>query len=127
MEVCVVKILLIADELKGKVLGELPSNREALVGIAVVRAVCGGVSQMAIYRWLHGNKANGHKPVRPDFPKPAKRIGRFRYWLAGDLLDWLAKTDPHEKTAPMPEELRKAMERKQRARVRLESRTEPAD
>ena len=58
--------------------GVLPSERH--IPISTVRAMCGGVSSMTIYRWLR----------QPDmgFPAPIY-IARRRYWKKGDVMAWL--------------------------------------
>lgn len=50
------------------------------ISSAAVRDLCGGVSDMTIWRWLDN-------PVM-NFPKPIY-IGRRRYWKEADVLDWL--------------------------------------
>ncbi|AJE47171.1 helix-turn-helix transcriptional regulator [Celeribacter indicus] len=47
---------------------------------AVVRTLCGGVSNMTIHRWLNRDDFN--------FPKPI-RIGNRRYWKEADIIAWL--------------------------------------
>ena len=51
-----------------------------LISAAAVRDLCGGVTDMTIWRWLH------HPEL--DFPKPIK-IGRRNYWRETELADWL--------------------------------------
>ena len=45
-----------------------------------VRQICGGVSEMTIYRWLNNPSLN--------FPKPSY-ISRRRYWREADVIEWL--------------------------------------
>lgn len=49
------------------------------IQIRAVRALCGNVSSMTIYRWLNDPAMN--------FPKPIY-IGRLRYWKVSDVLAW---------------------------------------
>ena len=53
-------------------------NPEKRINIAVVRPLCGGVSDMTIYRWLKYS----------NFPKP-EIINRRRYWRRADVIAWL--------------------------------------
>lgn len=45
-----------------------------------VRELCGGISDMSLWRWLNNPAL--------DFPKPIY-IGRRRYWRESEILDWL--------------------------------------
>ncbi|SNT37522.1 helix-turn-helix transcriptional regulator [Tropicimonas sediminicola] len=45
-----------------------------------VRAMCGGVSDMSLWRWLNDPTLN--------FPKPIY-IARRRYWREADVIAWL--------------------------------------
>lgn len=45
-----------------------------------VRALCGNISDMTLWRWLHNPELN--------FPKPIY-IGRLRYWRESDIIAWL--------------------------------------
>lgn len=47
---------------------------------AAVRDLCGGVSDMTLWRWLNDPDL--------DFPRPIY-IGRRRYWREADILAWL--------------------------------------
>jgi predicted DNA-binding transcriptional regulator AlpA len=51
-----------------------------LLSAAAVRELCGGVSDMTLWRWL----------ADPDlaFPKPVY-IGKRRYWREADLITWI--------------------------------------
>ncbi|MXP09606.1 helix-turn-helix transcriptional regulator [Pseudoblastomonas halimionae] len=51
-----------------------------LIGSAAVREMCGGISDMSIWRWLNDDALN--------FPKPIY-ISRRRYWREADILDWI--------------------------------------
>ena len=46
---------------------------------AQVRGRYGGISSMALWRWLHD--------PRMDFPRPV-RFGRLRFWELNRLEDW---------------------------------------
>jgi predicted DNA-binding transcriptional regulator AlpA len=50
------------------------------IGAAEVRTLCGGVSDMTLWRWLEDETLG--------FPRPAY-IARRRYWRESDILDWL--------------------------------------
>lgn len=52
-----------------------------LISANAVRILCGDVSDMTIWRWLH-NPALG-------FPKPTY-IGTRRYWREAEILEWIA-------------------------------------
>lgn len=57
---------------------------EKRIGAAAVRDLCGGVSDMSLWRWLN-DPAMG-------FPQPI-RIQKRRYWKEAEILAWLdAKT-----------------------------------
>lgn len=45
-----------------------------------VRAMCGGISDMTLWRWLNDPAL--------DFPKPIY-IGNRRYWREADVVAWL--------------------------------------
>lgn len=47
---------------------------------AEVRIICGGVSDMTLWRWLNDPTL--------DFPRPIY-IGRRRYWREAEILAWL--------------------------------------
>jgi predicted DNA-binding transcriptional regulator AlpA len=55
---------------------------EALLNSAQVKARCGNVSDMCIWRWL--------RDERVAFPQPIQ-INRRNYWRLGDLRAWQAK------------------------------------
>jgi len=52
---------------------------------SAVREICGGVSDMWLWRRLNDPNSG--------FPKPAY-IGRRRYWRKADILDWWDRRDP---------------------------------
>ena len=52
-----------------------------------VRAFCGDISDMTLWRWLNSPEMG--------FPKPIY-IGRRRYWREADVIKWL---DAHEVAA----------------------------
>ena len=61
----------------------MPSlDDDALLNSGQVKARCGNVSDMAIWRWL--------RDERVQFPQPIK-INRRNYWRLGDLRAWQAK------------------------------------
>ena len=45
-----------------------------------VRHLCGGISDMSLWRWLHDESL--------AFPKPIY-IARRRYWREADVIAWL--------------------------------------
>ena len=51
-----------------------------LISAAAVRELCGGVSDMTLWRWLADPEL--------DFPKPVY-IGKRRYWRCADLIAWI--------------------------------------
>ncbi|WBU53512.1 AlpA family transcriptional regulator [Paracoccus sp. SCSIO 75233] len=51
-----------------------------LIPAATVRELCGGISDMSLWRWLHDPELN--------FPKPIY-IARRRYWREADMSAWL--------------------------------------
>ena len=53
--------------------------KERRIQAATVRDLCGGVSDMWLWRRLDSD---------PTFPKPAY-IGNRRYWKESDVLAWL--------------------------------------
>ena len=50
------------------------------IGATAVRELCGGISDMSLWRWLNDPEY--------DFPKPIY-IGRRRYWREADVIAWL--------------------------------------
>ena len=52
-----------------------------LIPAATVRALCGGISDMSLWRWLNNPEM--------AFPKPMT-IQRRRYWIEAEVLAWLA-------------------------------------
>jgi predicted DNA-binding transcriptional regulator AlpA len=57
-----------------------PPPKERYVNAGTVREICGGISDMTLWRWLDNAEMN--------FPSPV-RIGRRRYWAEADVLEWL--------------------------------------
>ncbi|WP_241772276.1 helix-turn-helix transcriptional regulator [Rhodobacter capsulatus] len=53
---------------------------ERRISAATVRDICGGISDMSLWRWLND-------PVL-GFPKPIK-IGNRRYWRESEVLAFL--------------------------------------
>jgi len=51
-----------------------------LISAAAVRRLCGGISDMALWRRLN----------RPDlnFPRP-RYVGSRRYWVEREVMEWL--------------------------------------
>ena len=58
---------------------ELPAEATTYLNAAQVRSRYGGVSDMALWRWLQDEDLG--------FPKPF-RINRRRFWKASDLTAW---------------------------------------
>lgn len=52
---------------------------DQLINARVVREVCGGISDMCLWRWLSDPKLN--------FPQPIY-IKTRRYWRRGDVTAW---------------------------------------
>lgn len=55
-----------------------------------VRHLCGGVSDMTLWRWLHREDL--------DFPRPIY-IGKRRYWKEAEVLVWLESQAQTQTTA----------------------------
>jgi predicted DNA-binding transcriptional regulator AlpA len=55
-------------------------NTEKRTPASQVRALCGGISDMTLWRWL--NDPNKR------FPRPIY-IGRRRYWKESEVVTWL--------------------------------------
>lgn len=47
---------------------------------STVRAMCAGVSDMTLWRWLNNPEI--------DFPRPIY-IGKRRYWKEAEVIEWL--------------------------------------
>jgi predicted DNA-binding transcriptional regulator AlpA len=56
------------------------TNPHKRINAAEVCALCGGVSDMSLWRWLNDDAMN--------FPKPIY-IARRRYWREADVIQWL--------------------------------------
>ncbi|RKF22731.1 AlpA family phage regulatory protein [Altericroceibacterium spongiae] len=54
--------------------------KSKLIGSAAVRELCGGISDMSIWRWLNDETLN--------FPKPIY-ISRRRYWREAEIITWI--------------------------------------
>lgn len=53
-----------------------------LISATAVRDICGGISDMTLWRWLHDPEL--------EFPAPIY-IGSRRYWREAELAEWLDK------------------------------------
>lgn len=51
-----------------------------LIVSATVREICGGISDMSLWRWLNDPTL--------EFPKPIM-IQRRRYWREAEVLSWI--------------------------------------
>ncbi len=65
------------------------------INAARVCELCGGVSDMSLYRWLNTPSLN--------FPKPIYITGR-RYWREADVVEWLEAQERDESPARLREE-----------------------
>ncbi len=63
---------------------------DRMIVAAAIRDLCGGVSDMSLWRWLHDDEL--------EFPKPIY-IARRRYWREQDVLDWLEAREQHQPRA----------------------------
>lgn len=52
-----------------------------LISAAAVRQLCGGISDMALWRRLNRPELN--------FPRP-RYVGKRRYWVEDEVMDWLS-------------------------------------
>lgn len=66
---------------------QLSNNR--LIKAATVRDLCGGVSDMWLWRRLHDKQTQG-----PTFPRPVY-IAKRRFWREADIIDWLEAQAEH--------------------------------
>lgn len=55
-------------------------NPHRRIQAAQVREMCGGISDMTLWRWLDDAELN--------FPRPIY-IGRRRYWREAEIIAWL--------------------------------------
>ncbi|WP_108484347.1 helix-turn-helix transcriptional regulator [Oceaniglobus ichthyenteri] len=55
-------------------------NPHRRIQAATVRQMCGGISDMTLWRWLDNHDL--------DFPRPIY-IGRRRYWKEAEIVAWL--------------------------------------
>lgn len=53
---------------------------QKLIPATIVRHLCGGISDMALWRRLHHPDLN--------FPRP-RYIGTRRYWVEQEIMEWL--------------------------------------
>ncbi|TPI56171.1 MULTISPECIES: hypothetical protein [unclassified Mesorhizobium] len=61
---------------------------DTLILAPTVRLICGGISDMTLWRWLNGEtdpRTGKTTPPVADFPKPARIINRRRYWSRGEV------------------------------------------
>jgi len=61
-----------------------------LISAATVRDLCGGVSDMTLWRWLNDRDMN--------FPEPVY-IQKRRYWRETELDAWIEAQEPDRKSA----------------------------
>ena len=61
-------------------MSEVDENRR--IPASAVRNLCGGVSDMTLWRWLNNSQL--------DFPKPIV-IGRRRYWREVEVIAWIER------------------------------------
>jgi len=61
-----------------------------LISAATVRDLCGGVSDMTLWRWLNDRDMN--------FPEPVY-IQKRRYWREAELGAWIEAQEPDRKSA----------------------------
>lgn len=52
-----------------------------MIPAKAVRELCGGISDMTVWRWQHDPAL--------DFPRPAY-VQKRRYWREAEILDWIA-------------------------------------
>ena len=55
-------------------------NQHRRIQAAPVRQMCGGISDMTLWRWLDNPEL--------DFPRPVY-IGRRRFWREAEIIAWL--------------------------------------
>ncbi|WP_422001181.1 helix-turn-helix transcriptional regulator [Roseovarius mucosus] len=63
------------------------NNSHCRIRAAVVRQMCGDISDMTLWRWLENPELN--------FPRPIY-IGRRRYWREADIVAWLEAREVSE-------------------------------
>lgn len=62
-----------------------PVPIDPLIPSSAVRAICGGISEMTLHRWLHGNRRDGRQtPPVADFPRP-RIVNNRHYWLRSEI------------------------------------------
>ena len=57
-----------------------------LIGSRRVREICGGVSQMQLWRWL-----NEPRYAELEFPQPSCVIGQRNYWRISSIDDFIKR------------------------------------
>lgn len=62
-----------------------------LIPSAAVRRICGGISDMSLWRWLNDPKL--------AFPRPIM-IQRRRYWREADVQSWIDQRAPKSSHSP---------------------------
>lgn len=67
---------------------------DRLIGGTEVRRLCGGVSDMSLYRW--------QRDPRVAFPPPDFRIARRIFWRRSTVEAWLATRATGAQPAPRP-------------------------
>lgn len=55
-------------------------NPHKRINAQETRALCGGISDMTLWRWMNSADL--------DFPRPSY-IGRRRYWREAEVIAWL--------------------------------------
>lgn len=61
-----------------------------LISAAAVRELCGGVSDMSLWRWLNNPEL--------EFPRPI-HIQRRRYWREAEMLAWIERQADEQRGA----------------------------
>lgn len=67
-------------EVSHRKIKSVTQNLDKRIGAAVVRTLCGGISDMSLWRWLSDPYIS--------FPRPIY-IGRRRYWKEVEIIAWL--------------------------------------
>ncbi|RWD31155.1 MAG: transcriptional regulator [Mesorhizobium sp.] len=63
-----------------------------LIPAPVVRAACGNITEMTLWRWLNGSfdpRTGRLTPPVPGFPRPRK-INNRRYWSRAEIERFMA-------------------------------------
>ncbi|MDG4885338.1 hypothetical protein [Mesorhizobium sp. WSM4884] len=64
-----------------------PMSSVELIPAPAVRAACGNITDMTLYRWLNGScdpRTGKVTPPVADFPKP-RVINKRRYWVRDEI------------------------------------------